>query len=109
MGFDTFRQRHDPNGRADWTFQFRLNSGESLASAEVAVVDPTSTTVDGATDLVIETTALGQISGSLWGVTVWISGGHAGTDYYLRCHVETDAAPISRKGDRTMILACEEQ
>jgi hypothetical protein len=107
MAFEKFRQKHDPEGRADWTFEFRLNAGEEIESAVVDVVDSTSTTVDDDTDLVIETTSFGQISGTRWGVTVWISGGTPG-NYFLRCRIETDATPLTRKGDKTMQLVCAE-
>lgn len=106
MSFDTFVQKHDPDSREDWTFPFKLNEGESLTSAVVAVVDSTSTTVDVATDLVIESTAFGVISGTLWGVTIWVSGGTPG-NYYLRCRVETSSAP-GQKTDKTNRLVCAE-
>jgi len=106
MSFETWRQMHDPEGREDWGFQFKLNPGESIASAVVDVVDETSTDVDASTDLDIESTAFGQISGVLWGVTVWVSGGSPG-NYYLRCRIETDASP-SRKADKTMTLIVAE-
>ena len=104
--FEKFRQSHDPEAREDWMFPFRLNPGEALNSAEVDVVDETSTTVDTDTDLVIESIAFGQISSTLWGVTVWVSGGSPG-DYYLRCRVETTSSP-SRKADKTMLLVAEQ-
>jgi hypothetical protein len=105
--FERFVQRHDPEGRADYTFRFRTDPGESLNSAVVDVVDETSTTVDAATDLVIESTAFGLISPNVWGVTIWVSGGGDSPVYYLRCRVETTASP-SRKADKTMRLFCEE-
>ncbi|HEU4544335.1 MAG TPA: hypothetical protein VFR23_24605 [Jiangellaceae bacterium] len=108
MAFLKFAERHDPNGRKDWTFQWVLSAGEAIASATVDVVDSTGTTIDAATDLVIESTAFGQISGTLYGVTVWITGGTAGVDYYLRCRIETTNAPISRKDDMTMTLLCRQ-
>lgn len=108
MSFDTFAQKHDPQARSDWTFQFRLSAGETIASATVDVVDSTGTTIDALTDLVIASTAFGQISGTLYGVTVWITGGTAGSDYYLRCHVETSNTPLSRKAEKTMRLLCRQ-
>lgn len=108
MAFQQFRDKHDPNARDDWTFRFRLSPGESILTALVQVVDSSSLAVDADTDLVIEAQAFGQISGTLWGVTAWISGGGASSAYYLRCRGETDASPISRKFDRTMKLACQQ-
>jgi len=107
IDFEQFAERHDPNMRKDWTFRFKTNAGESLSSAVVDVVDSTSTDVDAATDLVIESTAFGQISPTVWGVTIWVSGGGASSVYYLRCRVETTSSP-SRKTDKTMRLFCEE-
>jgi len=110
--FETFRQKHDPNGREDYTFEFRLNTGEAIASATVDVVDESSETIDVATDLVLEATAFGQVNGTVYGVTTWVSEGTAAsgttTKYYLRCRGETTASPISRLFDRTMILECKQ-
>jgi len=106
--FETFRQKHDPQGRLDWTFPFLLGSGESISTATVEVVDSASSAVDAATDLVIESTSWGRISATEYGVTVWISGGTAGTDYYLRCHIETSATPLSRKAETTKRLRCRQ-
>jgi len=44
--FETFRQKHDPQGRLDWTFPFLLGSGESISTATVEVVDSASSAVD---------------------------------------------------------------
>ena len=108
MAFQEFREKHDPNGRKDWTFRWELNDSEAIASATVEVVDSTSTSVDASTDLVIESTAYGQISGAVYGVTVWLTGGTAGQVYYLRCRIETDSSPITRKDDMTMKLTCSQ-
>jgi hypothetical protein len=111
MSFSKFATSHDPQGREDYTWPFRLNTGESIASATIDVVDSNSESVDASTDLDIETIAHGQISGTLWGVTAWISGGSApvggAKTYYLRCRIETDASP-SRKADRTAQLVCKQ-
>lgn len=101
--FEKFAQTHDPEDREDWTFPFRLSAGESIASATIEIVDSTSTDVDADTDLEIEAQAFGQISGTLWGVTAWISGGSPG-DYFLRCTGETNSSPIARKFTKTMKL-----
>jgi hypothetical protein len=106
--FPEFRERHDPNGRKDWTFRWELADGEAIASATVDVVDADSSAVDATTDLVIESTASGQIDGNVYGVTAWITGGTAGRLYYLRCRIETDASPTSRKDDMTMALICSQ-
>lgn len=109
MSFETFAAKHDPQARSDWTFPFRLSTGETIAAATVEVVDSTGTTVDLTTDLVIASTSFGQISGTLYGVTVWITGGTAGSKYYLRCRVETSNTPLSRKADKTMRLLCRQR
>lgn len=107
MSFDTFRRLHDPNAVMPVTFPFVLNPGEALAEATVDVVDPTSTTVDTDTDLVLTPASFGLISGTTYGVTTWVSGGSPGS-YYLRCHVKTDSFPIARQADKTMELVCQQ-
>jgi hypothetical protein len=109
MSFEQALETHDPNGRLDWTFRVRLNPGEQIASAVVDVVDPTSTNVDLTTDIVIESVSFGLISGTVWGVTMWYSGGTPGVDYFFRCRGVTNSTPISRKFDKTVSISCAQR
>lgn len=110
MSFERFHETMDPDDRKDYTFRFKLPAGEAIDSAVVAVVDSTSENELADTGIEFESTQFGQISGRIYGVTVWItaSGVTPGT-YYLRCRGETDAFPITRKFDKTMKLIVEQR
>ncbi len=110
MSFERFPESMDPNDRKDYTFRFRLPAGEALESAVVEVVNSTSTEVVADSGIEIESTQFGQISGTLYGVTVWLTAEEAELgNYFLRCRGETDAFPISRKFDKTMRLVVEQR
>ena len=107
MTFPKFDQIHDPDGQADWSFPFILNTGETIVTPEVKIVDPTSTTEDTGSSLVVMLVACGQVSPSpnLWSVTAWVNGGEAGEEYYLRCSIITNSTP-PRKFHKTMRIVC---
>ncbi len=106
MSFQSFAEPLDPDAVTDYTFPLRLPAGESLADAVVEFVNSTSTAeADPAPAITIESQSFGQISGTLWGVTVWLAGnGAAPGKYYLRVRGETDSFPIPRRFDCTMRL-----
>ena len=76
------------NGTSDW-----LQSGETLSSH----------TIDADSGITVDSSALSDTNTS---VTVWLSGGTAGTDYAVRCEVVTSA---SRTDERTMMIAVRER
>lgn len=110
MPFQRFPESMDPDDQKDYTFPFKLNPGEEIASALVEVVDETSENVIDDSPIVIVAQSFGQISGSTWGATVWLTaaGAPAGR-YYLRCRGETDSSPIPRKFDVTRELKVEQR
>jgi hypothetical protein len=103
----TFPLPHDPEDRADYTFQFSLAPGESIASASVTVVDRDSGLPVSGTDLTLASVAFGPMpDGITQGVTVWVSHGGATAVYYLDCEIQTNSQPIPRILNRTVRLLC---
>ena len=76
------------SGRSDW-----LAAGETIASH----------TIDADAGITVDSSAGTDADTS---VTVWLSGGTAGTEYLVRCEVVTSA---SRTDERTMKIKCEER
>jgi len=111
---NAFVQAHDPNDQTDYTFRFRLPTGESITNASVQVVDPaTDAPPVVASDLIISDVSFGSMSDdqtiSLWGVTCWISGGTPSHSYWVRCQITTDSSPLPRIFTRTLRLLCADQ
>jgi len=79
-------------GSSDW-----LATGETLASHTITITPVT------ASPLTADSSALSDTNTS---VTVWLSGGLAGTEYGVACEVVTSAA---RTDERTMMIKCEER
>ena len=81
-------------GSSDW-----LAAGETIALAShtitVTPVTLSPLTVDSSSQTDANTS-----------VTVWLSGGLAGTEYSVACLIETSA---SRTDERTMKIKCEER
>jgi len=68
-------------------------------------VDPSAGEDAVATTLTIDSDSRTDTNTS---VTVWLSGGNAGWDYPVICHIETDNAPV-REDDRTMWIKVRER
>ena len=79
-------------GSSDW-----LAAGETIASHTITVTPVTLSplTVDSSAETDVDTS-----------VTVWLSGGLAGTEYGVACEIVTSA---SRTDERTMRIKCEER
>lgn len=80
------------SGSSDW-----LAAGETIASHTITVTPVTLSplTVDSSAETDVDTS-----------VTVWLSGGLAGTEYGVACEIVTSA---SRTDERTMRIKCEER
>ena len=94
----------DPDAVLDYKFDWKAltnGSGESdwLQAAETI----SSHTIDADTGITVDSSALSDTNTS---VTVWLSGGTAGTNYAVRCEIETSA---SRTDERTMTIRCRER
>lgn len=74
---------------SDW-----LAAGETITSGYTVTVDSGLTKDSDAR------------SDSNTSVTVWLSGGTAGTDYEVVCHIVTSSA---REDDRTLTVKCRER
>jgi len=79
-------------GSSDW-----LAAGETISDHTITVTPVTLSplTVDSSAETDVDTS-----------VTVWLSGGLAGTEYSVACLIETSA---SRTDERTMMIKCEER
>ena len=98
----------DPNAvvpyQFDWTDYFK-KLGDTLDSADVDVVDPTSTNVDPDTTLVVVTKT--QTADGV--VTVYLSGGTPGVDHYVRCRVRgVKTTPAQTVDERTMCIPIQQ-
>ena len=94
----------DPDATLDYTFDWKASTngtGDSdwLASGETI----SSHTIDEDTGITVDSSALTDTNTS---VTVWLSGGTAGTTYAVRCEIVTSA---SRTDERTMKILVEER
>ena len=76
------------SGSSDW-----LQAGETIASH----------TIDEDTGITVDSSAATDANTS---VTVWLSGGTAGTEYAVRCEIVTSG---SRTDERTMMIAVMER
>lgn len=94
----------DPQAVLDYKFDWKAltnGSGESdwLAAAETisvrTVTVPTGLTKDS-----------DSITDTATSVTVWLSGGTAGQEYAVTCHIETSAG---RKDDRTVTIRVQQR
>ena len=79
-------------GSTDW-----LAAGETITDHTITITPVTTSplTKDSSAETDADTS-----------VTVWLSGGLAGTEYSVACLIETSA---SREDERTMMIKCEER
>lgn len=99
---DTFLK--DPDAVLDYKFDWKAltnGSGTSDWLATAETID--SFTIDADTGITVDSSAKSDGDTS---VTVWLSGGTAGTDYAVRCEIETT---LSRTDERTMTIQCRER
>lgn len=94
----------DPDAVLDWKFDWAAStngSGSSdwLSSGETIQ----SHTIDPDTGITVDSSSQTDTNTS---VTVWLSGGTAGTEYLVRCEIVTSA---SRTDERTIKIKCEER
>ena len=94
----------DPDAVLDYKFDWKAltnGTGESdwLQTAETI----SSHTIDADSGITVDSSALSDANTS---VTVWLSGGTAGTNYAVRCEIVTSAA---RTDERTMTIKCRER
>jgi hypothetical protein len=94
----------DPNTvspyQIDFTGWFKAND-DSLNSASIDVVDETGATIDALTDLVVA--AVQQTASGI--VTVYLSGGTAGRDYYVRVTVlGVRTTPVQISEQQTVVV-----
>lgn len=78
------------SGSSDW-----LDTGNSETISVKAITADTGITIDSS-----------SITDTNTSVTVWLSGGTAGTDYGVTCHITTSAG---REDDRTINIRCQER
>ena len=96
MAFEEFIPSHDPNAglSGPWTFYVRLDTGVSITSQTVTVVDSTDTPIPSPT-LVVSNSSFGNIDGQqLWGVSFYLDGGTPGKSL-LRCRYVTNNSPAT--------------
>ena len=85
----------DPDAVLDYGFDWSswLDTGVSEAISDYTIDADTGITVDSDSE-------------SSGVITVWLSGGTAGTTYAVRCEIVTDQ---SRTDERTMIIKVQER
>jgi len=94
----------DPDATLDYKFDWKastngtgdtdwLQSGETISSF----------TIDEDTGITVDSSAKSDTNTS---VTVWLSGGTAGTTYAVRCEIVTSS---SRTDERTMYILVEQR
>jgi len=99
---DTFIK--DPDALLDYKFDWKALTNGSGTSDWLATAETISSfTIDADTGITVSSSAKSDGDTS---VTVWLSGGTAGTDYSVRCEITTS---LSRKDERTMTIQCRER
>lgn len=88
-----------------YTFRIALADGDSLSSASVDVVDPTSSTIDPDPATAVSEVTFAQVSGDLYGVSFRAIGGVAGF-VCIRCRYST---ALGNGDDATWRLLIEQR
>ena len=94
----------DPDAVLDYKFDWKASTNGTgtsdwLGSSETIA----SHTIDADTGITVDSSSQTDTNTS---VTVWLSGGTAGTEYKVRCEIVTSA---SRTDERTIKIKCEER
>jgi len=94
----------DPDAVLDYKFDWKaLTNGSGTSDWLQSAETISSHTIDADSGITVDSSALSDANTS---VTVWLSGGTAGTDYAVRCEIDTSA---SRTDERTMTIKCRER
>ena len=97
----------DPDGVLDYVFDWKADtngSDDPFATDWLATGETVSThTMTSESGLTVDSSSLTDTNTS---VTAWLSGGTAGTDYDVTCHIVTSA---SRADDRTITISVRER
>lgn len=88
----------DPDADLDYSFDWRPFLGDDSIS--------TFTVTSSSADLTVKANPPPTNSGNV--ITFWLSGGNAGEEYSVKCHIETANNP-PRKDDRTMKIVCRQK
>ena len=103
----TFTIRKDPNAVLDYTYDWKADTNGSTdpLATDWLVSEETisSHTITADAGIAVDSSSLTDTNTS---VTVWLSGGTAGTDYDVVCHIVTSAG---REDDRTVAFSVTER
>jgi len=99
---DTFIK--DPDAVLDYKFDWKALTNGSGTSDWLATAETINTfTIDADSGITVNSSAKSDADTS---VTVWLSGGTAGTDYAVRCEIVTS---LTRTDERTMTIQVRER
>ena len=94
----------DPDAVLDYKFDWRASTNGTGDSDWLAAGETISShTIDADTGITVDSSSQTDTNTS---VTVWLSGGTAGTTYAVRCEIVTSG---SRTDERTMRILVEER
>jgi len=94
----------DPDAVLDYKFDWKALTNGSGDSDWLGAGETISAhTIDADVGITVDSSVATDANTS---VTVWLSGGTAGTEYRVRCEIETSG---SRTDERTMKIKCEER
>lgn len=99
---DTFIK--DPSAVLDYKFDWKALTNGSGTSDWLASSETISTkTITASTGITVDSSSLTDTNTS---VTVWLSGGTAGSDYTVACKIVTSAG---RTDERTITIQCRDR